>query len=144
MHADVVSDAPGTCPKCGMKLIASTASGPIDAHAEHGMHAHDTGDGLEWEDLMPEINPQTNATNMIWKLVDQDTGLANAAIDWSFRVGQRIKIRLVNTMDSVLTLAPVAVVSGMILASAASFVADDIERVRLESVERASAAVPVG
>jgi FtsP/CotA-like multicopper oxidase with cupredoxin domain len=37
---------------------------------------------------------------MIWKLVDQDTGKANHAIDWSFRVGGRVKVRLVNTMDS--------------------------------------------
>jgi FtsP/CotA-like multicopper oxidase with cupredoxin domain len=37
---------------------------------------------------------------MIWKLVDQDTGTANHAIDWSFRVGDRVNVRLVNTMDS--------------------------------------------
>jgi FtsP/CotA-like multicopper oxidase with cupredoxin domain len=28
------------------------------------------------------------------KAVDQTTGAANAAIDWTFRVGERIKIRL--------------------------------------------------
>jgi hypothetical protein len=49
---------------------------------------------------MPEINAQTDATNMIWKLIDDATGRANADIDWSFRVGDRVKIRLVNTMDS--------------------------------------------
>ena len=49
---------------------------------------------------MPEINAQTDASNMLWKLVDQDTGKINAAIDWSFRVGDRVKLRLVNTMDS--------------------------------------------
>ncbi|HKE74031.1 MAG TPA: multicopper oxidase family protein [Acidimicrobiales bacterium] len=70
------------------------------AHDHDHHHAHDTGDGLEWEDLMPEINARTDATNMIWKLVDESTGQANADIDWSFRVGDRVKIRLVNTMDS--------------------------------------------
>ena len=30
--------------------------------------------GLEWEDLMPEINAQTGASNMLWKLVDEATG----------------------------------------------------------------------
>ena len=49
---------------------------------------------------MPEINASTDATNMLWKLVDQETGNVNQAIDWSFRVGDRVKVRLVNTMDS--------------------------------------------
>ena len=71
---------------------------PAMAHGSH--HSHDSGDGLEWEDLMPEINARTNESNMIWKLVDETTGLENGGIDWSFRVGDRVKIRLVNTMDS--------------------------------------------
>jgi FtsP/CotA-like multicopper oxidase with cupredoxin domain len=49
---------------------------------------------------MAEINARTDSSNMIWKLVDPDTGHVNHAIDWSFRVGDRVKIRLVNTMDS--------------------------------------------
>jgi FtsP/CotA-like multicopper oxidase with cupredoxin domain len=105
MHPEVASAEPGTCPQCGMKLVPNSEAAPADAHHEsehggHSAHDHDSGDGLEWEDLMPEINAQTDATNMIWKLVDQDTGKANHAIDWSFRVGDRVKVRLVNTMDS--------------------------------------------
>ena len=107
MHPDVVSHEPGTCPKCGMKLVpgASTAhaAGPSDhaGHDERVEHGHhDRGDGLEWEDEMVEINARTDDTNMIWKLVDKETGKANHDIDWTFRVGDRVKIRLVNTMDS--------------------------------------------
>lgn len=62
----------------------------------HGDHADD---GIEWEDLTPEINRQTNATNMVWKLIDRQTGEENAAINWSFTVGDRVKIRLVNEME---------------------------------------------
>ena len=36
----------------------------------------------------------------LWMLVDRDTGAANAAIDWKFRVGDQVKIRLINEMDS--------------------------------------------
>ena len=36
---------------------------------------------------------------MIWKLVDPDTGKENWEIDWTFTVGDRVKIRLVNDMD---------------------------------------------
>ena len=64
-----------------------------------GTSTHDTPDGLEWEDLMPEINAASNAHNMIWKLVDVDTGKQNWEIDWAFRVGDLVKIRLLNDMD---------------------------------------------
>ena len=62
-------------------------------------HGHDHADGLEWEDLMPEINRQTNTSNMIWQLIDKETRAENAGITWAFRVGDRIKIRLANEMD---------------------------------------------
>jgi FtsP/CotA-like multicopper oxidase with cupredoxin domain len=35
---------------------------------------------------------------MRWKLIDRDTGKENAEIDWRFRVGDRVKIRLLNEM----------------------------------------------
>jgi FtsP/CotA-like multicopper oxidase with cupredoxin domain len=59
-----------------------------------------TGEGIEWEDDMVEVNRLTTTANMHWKLVDRATGAENAAIDWRFRVGDRVKIRLVNEMDS--------------------------------------------
>jgi FtsP/CotA-like multicopper oxidase with cupredoxin domain len=84
-----------------MKLLPSDAPAPApEAHEATG-HSHDeTGDGLEWEDLMPEINRASDTTNMIWKLVDRETGAENAAINWGFRVGDRVKIKLVNEMES--------------------------------------------
>jgi FtsP/CotA-like multicopper oxidase with cupredoxin domain len=67
---------------------------------EHGAHAHEhaASDGIEWEDEMAEINRMTTPANMRWKLVDRDTNAENAAIDWRFRVGDRVKIRLLNEM----------------------------------------------
>ena len=113
MHPEVASNSPGTCPKCGMKLVPSdalpaSASDQHEGHAHgehepsgHGGHHHgDHGDGLEWEDLMPEINRATDPTNMIWKLVDRESGAENHAISWAFTVGDRVKIRLINEMDS--------------------------------------------
>ena len=49
---------------------------------------------------MVEINRMTTPANMRWKLVDRDTGAENAQIDWTFRVGDQVKLRLVNEMDS--------------------------------------------
>jgi FtsP/CotA-like multicopper oxidase with cupredoxin domain len=76
-----------------------------DEHSHHGGHDHQHGEsahahGIEWEDDMVEVNRQTTPANMRWKLVDRDTGAENAGIDWKFRVGDQIKIRLVNEMDS--------------------------------------------
>ena len=48
---------------------------------------------------MPEINRQTNTENMIWQLVDRETGSENHEITWDFTVGDRVKIRLANEMD---------------------------------------------
>ena len=64
----------------------------------HGEHEH--GDGLEWEDLMPEINSASDPSNMIWQLVERQTGAVNGDISCAFTVDDRVKIRLVNEMES--------------------------------------------
>jgi FtsP/CotA-like multicopper oxidase with cupredoxin domain len=105
MHPEVTDTEASSCPKCGMKLVPGDKV-PGAGEGEHergeheaGEHAHDHADGLEWEDLMPEINRQTNTSNMMWQLIDQESGAENAGITWAFRVGDRIKIRLANEMD---------------------------------------------
>jgi FtsP/CotA-like multicopper oxidase with cupredoxin domain len=106
MHPEVVSESPGHCPECGMKLLPAELvaeaggghhEGHDHAHEGHG-HAHATADGIEWEDDMVEVNRMTTPANMRWKIVDRETGAENTAIDWRFRVGDRIKIRLLNEM----------------------------------------------
>jgi FtsP/CotA-like multicopper oxidase with cupredoxin domain len=100
MHPEVVEDQPGHCPKCGMKLlpaqlVAEAAHG--DEHeAGHEAHDHAEAGGIEWEDDMVEVNRLTTPANMRWKLIDCDTGAQNVKIDWWFRVGDQVKIRLLN------------------------------------------------
>jgi FtsP/CotA-like multicopper oxidase with cupredoxin domain len=130
MHPEVTSDKPDRCPKCGMKLLPASlvaaggehghghphghghhGHGGHGSHSEHGHqghdhhhgeteHGHDTAQGIEWEDDMVEVNRMTTPVNMRWKLVDRETGAENAQIDWTFRVGDQVKLRLVNEMDS--------------------------------------------
>jgi FtsP/CotA-like multicopper oxidase with cupredoxin domain len=95
MHPEVVSDEAGHCPECGMKLLPSQLIG--EAH-EHGGHEHSTADGIEWEDDMVDVNKLTTPANMRWKLIDRDADAENQAIDWRLRVGDRVKIRLLNEM----------------------------------------------
>ena len=132
MHPEVTSNKPDKCPKCGMKLLPESAvaaggghghhhghhedagageghdANHGDGHGHHGHHHHhgeqeqpqDTPQGIEWEDDMVEVNRMTTPANMRWKLVDRDTGAENAQIDWTFKVGDQVKLRLVNEMDS--------------------------------------------
>jgi FtsP/CotA-like multicopper oxidase with cupredoxin domain len=122
MHPEVVSEQPGHCPDCGMKLLPSQLVAEVGgghsheghhehhdhSHGEHdhghshgghdGGHDHAAADGIEWEDDMVEVNRLTTPANMRWKLIDRETGAENAAIDWRFRVGDRVKVRLLNEM----------------------------------------------
>jgi FtsP/CotA-like multicopper oxidase with cupredoxin domain len=151
MHLEVTSDKPDRCPKCGMKLLPESLvaaggepghkhhhghgdehhhvdhghgdqghgheadaeeqhrghGGDAHGHGHHGHHrhgepehAHGAAQGIEWEDDMVEVNRMTTPANMRWKLVDQKTGAQNAQIDWTFRVGDQVKLRLSNEMDS--------------------------------------------
>jgi FtsP/CotA-like multicopper oxidase with cupredoxin domain len=118
MHPEVTSDTPDRCPKCGMKLLAATP-GSEAMHHDHGSHDHGShehgghdhgghgdaggrggGDGIEWEDDMVDVNRVTTDATMHWKLVDRTTGADGEPVDWRFKVGERVKIRLVNEMDS--------------------------------------------
>ena len=116
MHPAVVSQEPSRCPECGMKLVPAalvnqTAGGGTsaaesehaDSHEHRGeghVHAHEAAGGIEWEDDMVEVNKLTTPANMRWILIDRSTGAENTAIEWQFKVGDRVKIRLVNEMDS--------------------------------------------
>jgi FtsP/CotA-like multicopper oxidase with cupredoxin domain len=70
------------------------------AHATHGHEHAATAGGIEWEDDMVDINRITTPENMHWNLVDRDTGAVNHGIEWRFRVGDKVKLRLINEMDS--------------------------------------------
>ena len=103
MHPEVLSDEPGHCAQCGMKLLPAALVGEASGHG-HDEHAHDHGHshaaagGIEWEDDMVEVNRITTPANMRWKIVDRETDAENASISWRFRVGDRVKIRLLNEM----------------------------------------------
>jgi FtsP/CotA-like multicopper oxidase with cupredoxin domain len=120
MHPEVTSQEPGRCPKCGMKLLPATSVPQSSAghdHAgmdheamdhghmdhgeiDHGEIDHGGATGIEWEDDMVEVNRLTTTATMHWRFLDRTSGADSPAIDWHFTVGERVKIRLVNEMDS--------------------------------------------
>lgn len=123
MHPEVVSDEPGRCAKCGMKLMAADSESipgglGMDHGKDHGGstpessaayaashdhaagHGAGAGDGIEWEDDMVEMNRRTTPATMRWQLLDRTDGGDKPPLDWHFTAGERVKIRLVNEMDS--------------------------------------------
>jgi FtsP/CotA-like multicopper oxidase with cupredoxin domain len=114
MHPEVVSDQPGRCPKCGMKLLAGQPGAQPAAGHDAGMHhdqeshdaheghdgRHEVAGGIEWEDDMVEVNRLTTTATMHWRFLDRTAGADSPTIDWQFTVGERVKLRLVNELDS--------------------------------------------
>jgi FtsP/CotA-like multicopper oxidase with cupredoxin domain len=77
------------------KTLALIGSMPgMKHHAAH--HAAP----IEWEDTMPGMNLHSTPANMHWQLVDEDTGLVNHAIDWSFDLGDQVLLRVRNDRPS--------------------------------------------
>ena len=55
---------------------------------------------IEWEDTMAAHNQMTTPQNMLWKMVDGETGKFNHDIEWTFVEGDRVKIRIINEPHS--------------------------------------------
>lgn len=54
-------------------------------------------DGIEWEDTdMAMMNQMATKDMTKWKIVDEETKKANKDIDWNFKVGDKVKIRITN------------------------------------------------
>ena len=122
MHPDVTSNEAARCPKCGMKLVPThlvdRAVGHGHEHASHG-DEHTAVPGRPTPASLTATEPpevtkspeassgkttwsrstgMTTPANMQWKLRRPGHRGGNTAIDWRFRVGDQVKIRLVNEM----------------------------------------------
>ena len=51
---------------------------------------------VEWTDGMPNMNWLSTSNEVRWILRDTATGAENGEIDWQFRLGDVVKIRLTN------------------------------------------------
>lgn len=56
--------------------------------------------GIEWEDDMGAMNALSTPDSAQWHIVDQDTGKQDMDIDWSFKQGEPVKIRIFNDPNS--------------------------------------------
>lgn len=56
--------------------------------------------GLEWEDTMGAENAASNSDSITWQITDTDTNKVNGDIDWSFKKGDLVKIRVTNDANT--------------------------------------------
>ena len=76
----------------------------IDMHGPMGAMDHSgmthTEDGIEWEDIMPQMNEMMRSDELDWKFIDTQTGKENMDISWEFTQGDLVKVRIENDAHS--------------------------------------------
>jgi FtsP/CotA-like multicopper oxidase with cupredoxin domain len=59
-----------------------------------------SGDLIEWEDGNAMMNAMSNSEMMKWVIEEENTGKKNMDIDWKFKVGDKVKIKITNDPKS--------------------------------------------
>lgn len=57
-------------------------------------------DKIEWEDTMGNMNKMSDTKMIKWKFVDTDTNKTNMDINWQFKKGETVKIKIFNDPKS--------------------------------------------
>lgn len=80
----------------GMKAMEG-----MDGVGKMTMGPETSEDGIEWDDINPIMNVLSTKANVDWQIIDQATGKKNEDIAWSFKVGDKIKVRIFNDPESI-------------------------------------------
>lgn len=67
---------------------------------QHIQMNHADKSGLEWEDVMRMMNLGSSSNTIDWKITDVKTGLSNMKIQYKWKIGDKVKIRVVNDPSS--------------------------------------------
>ncbi len=67
----------------------------------HMMMHGSSSEGIEWEDGMSMMNENTTPETMRWIITDTETKKENMEIDWRFKTGDLVAIRMTNSNASV-------------------------------------------
>ena len=60
----------------------------------------DSSQKIEWEDSMSMMNQMASAKVIKWKIIDTATKKENMDIDWKFKLGDKVKIKIFNDPKS--------------------------------------------
>lgn len=72
----------------------------MDMMGQHMQMNHADESGLEWEDAMQMMNFGSSNNIINWKITDTKTGLSNMKIQYKWKVGDKVKIRIANDKTS--------------------------------------------
>ena len=104
MHPEVTSSSTDRCPQCGMKLLPAqfvTGAPPTPTpRTTPTATATPTPAGSSGRTTWSRSTRSRRRRTCAGSSSTATTGAENHAIDWRFRVGDQVKIRLVNEMDS--------------------------------------------
>lgn len=87
------------------KSISLDVSMGMMDHSMHGSHGMNMAggpsnkEGIEWEGESM-MNDMSDTENVLWSIVDRETSKSNMNIDWSFKVGDVVKIKIKNEGNS--------------------------------------------
>lgn len=73
-------------------------SGAQGAHDHGGMMGNAAP--IEWEDDMSAMNVYSTSRDTRWIIKDEDTGKENMDVQWTFKTGDYVKVRITNDKDS--------------------------------------------
>lgn len=91
--------------RLSIELKDGMAAMPGMAHGDHvmpdgasmgGMAMGPNPDGIEWDDPAPAMNRSSSPESVLWKIIDEETGRENMAIDWRLKRGEPVVIRIFN------------------------------------------------
>jgi FtsP/CotA-like multicopper oxidase with cupredoxin domain len=104
-HADVSKDIDafrssfGKAPDHTLVLDMNMMGGRMMG-GHGGMMGEIPKDGIEWEDTMGMMNATAMGNMMQWKMIDQATDAANKDLMYTAKVGDKVKIRIINKKES--------------------------------------------
>src|SRR5712691_463524 len=83
------------------EVHCSSAKTQLSSMGGHSMQMGDSDtDPIEWEDTMSSMNTTSNKNMMTWKLIDTATNKENMDMNWTFKKGDVVKIRIINDAHS--------------------------------------------
>lgn len=102
LNLNIEMGAMGQMGQGGMKGMDHSSMGhgsaPLDVSDFEGIE--NSADGIEWEDTMSMMNEMSDEGNIEWQIIDNKTGKKNMMIDWSFKKGDLVKVRIFNDPNS--------------------------------------------
>lgn len=87
-----------------MKPMMGTGGGMHMMHGgsamPHAMMQMGEPKKIEWEDDMGMMNANSTKDTLVWQITDNQTNKTNMDIDWKFKVGDQVKIKIFNDPTS--------------------------------------------